>query len=163
MLDVNMKMDMNLDNKAYTFQKTLVMTVLPRALDKAAVVIKAAMLPELPDGIESGTRALQSEKSRTRFPGRMKDQVRRKLISDNTGVLKIVGVGSKAKHVNFDHGDKAKSIGRVHILWGKKAAEPPLRRQLDDIPKIVESKVEAQVRTIVAATIRTAIANGELK
>ncbi len=123
------------------------MVVLPRALEKAGAVVARAIKPELPDGEKSGTRALQSESAAKRFPTHMKDHVRRKLVSDATGVLKVIGVSAEAKHVNFDHGDKGKSVGRVHVLWGKALRKPPggpLRKQLRDIPKIVEGKVEGR-------------------
>lgn len=144
-------------------QRTLTHSVLPRAMTKAAALVKRVMIPKLPDGVASGTRAKQTERVRAQFDQHMKDNVGTKLVSDSAGVLKIVGVTNKALQVNFDHGDKAKTVGRHHILWGKKEHTPAYRRQMQDIPAQVKLETEGPVRAIIAAEINTAIATGELR
>lgn len=146
---------------------------LPRALAKVGKIAIAAIKVELPDGDLPGpngqppSRTKQTEAMQARFPTKLKNNVRQKIAaSDKTGVLQLVGVTSKAKHVNFDFGDKAKTIGRRHVLWdatGQRVTTPERRKQTQDIPAKVKLIVAPQAQAIVVAELKSALASGELK
>lgn len=166
-VDVTLQISPEVVALADTVQRNLVDKIIPRGVIKVVPVVRAAIIRHLPDGRASGTRAKQSEKSETRFPHAMKSRVRVKTVRDPAGVLKIIGVDRKAGHVNFDHGEKAKSRGRLHKLWAVKGKEvrfatPKLRKQTQDIPRIVESEVGAQVLNTVEEEVRRAVQSGEL-
>lgn len=128
------------------------------ALQKGAKVIQAHLEKRVPDGWASNngdppSRSLQTEAVRNRFPLHMKDHVGIKTISDEFGVLKLVGVQTKVGQVNFDFGDKAmKGEGRHHVFWGREAALPPTpryRRNLEDIAAEVRGQIAAEVGRLV--------------
>lgn len=123
--------------------------VIDKALGKAAKPIKEAIEQEVPDGVKTGTRDLQSETVRKRFPEHMKDNVRIRTRSDIGGALKIVGVTAKAGQVNFDFGDKAYSQGRQHIFWGHRPDPPVMRRQTDDLTARIEIEKKPEVLRIL--------------
>lgn len=142
--------------------KWLVRDHLEPAMRKTVPIIKAAFLRHLPDGRASGTRDLQTEKSRERFPNHMKDHLGSKQIKDPGGVLQIVGVTNKAAHVRLDHGDKArKGEGRKHVLWGHFKADrtqpPAYRRQMYDIRERVRDEVQSRCFFIVIDALTKAI------
>lgn len=157
-------------------------TVLPRALSKVGKVAIAAIRVKLPDGDKPNASGLPASRTKqtgfegkwnrrtdhaARFPTKLKDNVRQKIAaSDKTGLLQLVGVTSRAKHVNFDHGDKAKTTGRRHVLWdatGRRVMTPEFRKQTQDIAAIVKLEVTAQAQAIVVSEIKAALASGELK
>lgn len=138
------------------FQKRLVQEAMPRVSDQIAVAAQASMIRRLPDGIASGTRAKQTKAVRAKFRYHMNKQVRIKPLFDRTGVARLVGVETKAKQINFDMGKKAKTVGRVHILWGKGPAKvnPRIQRQEHtDIPAKVKAEIETYARQIAIAEI----------
>lgn len=149
-------------------QGRLVKKVIPKAIAKAVPLVRQAILSKLPDGqTGDNTRSKQSAKSRRRFPTHMKDHVGVKKLNNQRVAMSIVGVTSKAKHVNFDHGDKAKTVGRVHKLWwidGKHEVfhTPKLRKQHRDIPKLVQAEVGDRVLSIIEAELTNASKNGGL-
>lgn len=157
---------------AETVQRNLVLRILPNAMSKAVPIVRAAIQAEIIKSAngqvgDPPSRSKQSAKARARFPYHMKDRVRVRHVSDEAGVLKVVGVDNKAAHVNFDHGEKAKTSGRVHKLWWVKGvrevyATPKLRKQTKDIPRIVADTVSAQVLDTMEASIRGSISAGEL-
>lgn len=134
----------------------------PRVVNRIVPPIKASIIEKLPDGQASGTRALQSAKTQARFPHtiQLKKNVGRKTISDSTGLLLIVGVSSKAGHVNFDHGDKAKKgEGRLHKLWwidGKREvyATPKFRKQTVDISLQVRLEFDGRINRMMTEEVR---------
>lgn len=142
--------------------RNLATKILPNALDAAAAIVKPALVAELPDGTES--RKLQTPKSRKLWPKKLKAEVAIKRFRPKRNtVLRIIGVKVGAGHAVFDHGDKAlRREGRVHILWGKKAAANSPRKQKYDIAKIVAVKVEPAVTAIVKKHLEHAVASGEL-
>lgn len=136
------------------------------ALQKGAKIIKGHLEKRVPDGWASKdgdppSRALQTETVRNRFPLHMKDHVGIKTISDQYGVLKLVGVQTKVGQVNFDFGDKAmKREGRHHVFWGHEAALPPTpryRRNNEDIAAEVRNQVAAEVGRMVLQDIKDKI------
>lgn len=147
-------------------------TVLPRALNKAVTVVKNSMRPKLPDGDQPNpndggvpSRTKQSKKSKERFPTKMKQHIGSKTLQDRTGVAKIVGVTSQANHVNFDHGEKALTAGRVHKFWWRQNGpnkEPRIRKQTKDIKAIVIQETQAAIQSIIVKEINNAIESGEL-
>lgn len=148
-------------------ERNLVLKVLPKALAKAVVPIKAAITVRLPDGQTSSggqpaTRSKQSAKVKARFPYHLKDRVRSRTLSDEAGVLKIVGIDEKGAHVNFDFGKKAMTTGRDHIYWGNRPSPQVLRRQTQDIPAQVEAETKTEVLNIITRTIQDAANKGEL-
>lgn len=130
-----------------------------RRIDKP---IRASIIKKLPDGQESGTRAKQSEKTRQRFPHeiQLKKNVRRKTIHDTMGTLIIVGVSSKAGHVNFDHGKKAKKgVGREHKLWWVDGVRevwhvPKYRKQVVDISLQTKLEFEGPINQIIKEEVK---------
>jgi hypothetical protein len=90
----------------------------------------------------------------------MREEVETKLIKDAGGVLAISGVTGAAMHVNFDFGEKAKTVGREHILWGKGHANPPMRiqrQELQDIPGQVRTEVDPRAASILNSEVTKAI------
>lgn len=174
MMRVEMTIDPAIVKIADTVSRNLQNKILPKALDAAAKMVIPALIAELPDGRQDdgrgyGTRELQSRKSKERFPTHMKEQVGVKRFRAKRGaVLRIVGVkarsatGVGAGHVNFDHGEKAKSIGRTHILWGKGPAKVNPRVQKKDIARVVQVKVAPAVEAVVKQHIDHAVSTGEL-
>lgn len=153
-------------------QRSVITKIGPRAIAKAVPIIRAAIIAELPDGDvglgnKPPSRSLQSAKSRQRYPYKMKKQVRVKSINNDRQVMKIVGVDRKGAHVNFDHGQKAMTVGREHKLWWidgvrEKHATPKFRKQQRDIPKIVHAKVGMQAAKAVEDEFVRAVNAGEL-
>lgn len=164
---------------------TLLRKVLPPIMQKVVEPIRQSMVKHLPDGVESGTRQKQSAATKKAFPGHMKDNVIDKQLSDTVGVLQIVGVSTrKAGQVNFDHGEKAKTTGRRHVLWWPKEArvvgvkangepmtyggkpfrvhDPEFRRQTYDVAAHVDAEVTGTITKIVEAGISAAIAKGDI-
>ena len=148
--------------------KWLVRDHLKPAMRKTVPIIVRAFLIHLPDGVASGTRALQTKKSRDRFPTHAKDKLVTKQMSDTFGVLQLVGVAKPkgtekgAAHIRFDHGEKArKGVGRKHVLWGRfkeTRTQPPLfRRQMYDVRELVRRDTEAQCIEIVVNAVKKAI------
>lgn len=142
--------------------KWLVRDALEPAMRKTVPIIKAAFRKHLPDGRASGTRDLQLESSRRRFPSHMKDSLGSKQIKDTTGVLQIVGVTGKAAHVRFDHGPKARlRDGRKHVLWGRfdasRSQPPAYRRQMYDVRERVMNDVKDRVFFIIIDALTKAI------
>ena len=136
--------------------------VFPRVAVKVLQPIKASIISKLPDG-QSGerTRLKQSKKTRLRFPHniQLKKNVGRKTIRDATGALLIIGVNSKAAHVNFDHGDKALTIGRTHKLWWVDGEHevyhtPQERKQTQDIPELVANEFRGEVGRIFEEEVK---------
>lgn len=145
-----------------SLDRTIREKVFPRVLAKVAAPIKASMVAKLPDGQASGTRAKQSKKTRARFPHSitLKRNVGRKTISDTLGVLLLTGVTTKAGHVRFDHGDKAKTTGRVHKLWWidgvrEVYATPMMRKQSQDISLLVHNEFAPKIERIVVDELRS--------
>jgi hypothetical protein len=154
-------------NLADRVQRNLVTKILPQAIGKAVPVVRDSIKRHLPDGVSTGTRAKQSAKAKARFKYHMKDRVKAKMVSDVSGHLRIVGVDEKAAHVNFDHGEKAKTIGRVHKLWWVKDKhevyhDPKHRKQTQDIPRLVQAETQDQVQSIIEQHVRSAVASGGL-
>lgn len=151
-------------------QKKLVLEVLPNALRLASVPVDDAVVAKLQEhdsrnpkpGSPQGTKAKQSKITRARFQYHMVDRVRTKLVKDDYGVLAITGVDDKGRHARIDHGDKAKTVGRNHIMWGKRPDPPILRRQKQDIPLQVEAETKDTVVRIVGESIKRAVQTGEL-
>ena len=149
--------------------KWLVQEQISPALRRCVPLMRRALLRHLPDGRASGTRALQSAKSRERFPNHMKDHIASKQVKNAVGALQMVGLKSRVvAHVNFDHGDKAKTLGRKHVLWGapwdaNRAKPPALRRQMYDIPERVANEVRDQCIQIVVDAIAKGIAKKSAK
>jgi hypothetical protein len=144
------------DRLAVEIRQQLLQEAIPPAAKMIAAKAADIFRSKLPDGVASGTRAKQSAKSRARFPYHMRGTVRTKAIQDNAGILVISGVDSKGRHVRFDFGKKAATVGREHILWGKGPANPPMRiqrKQLQDIP----GQVKREIGPIADATIRSAV------
>jgi hypothetical protein len=145
----------------------LINEVMPSAFAEAVPLVRKAIQDELPDGDKTGNSAKRSKASKARFPRKMNQSVSVKHIADNTGVLKLVGVDSRGAHVNFDHGEKARTTGRLHKLWWidgvrEKFHEPKLRKQQYDIPKIVKRKVGSKVERIMVSHIKQAAESGKL-
>lgn len=164
-IEASVRIDPRVLRMAETVPKNLIDRVLPRAFARVVPIVRRAIIDKLPDGTES--RKKQSEKSRKRFPHSLKKSVGVKSIGDQSGTLKIVGVTDKGMHVNFDHGNKAKTTGRLHKLWWvkgrrEKFATPKLRKQNKDIPKIVRAETETRVVQIFTQTIEHAATSGEL-
>jgi hypothetical protein len=153
-------------DKINELPKKIVEEIFPRVATRIVAPMKASIVAKLPDGQASGTRAKQSAKTRARFPHevQLKNNVGRKTIRDTTGFLLIVGVSSKARHVNFDHGEKAKKgIGRLHKLWwidGKHEvyATPKLRKQTQDIPLIVREEFQGTISKMLLEEIGKEVA-----
>jgi hypothetical protein len=140
------KLELNslLVNLEARFQKAIVQEAFPKAADVIAEKAKAAMIPMLPDGIASGTRARQTDDVRKKFRYHMNRNVSIKPLMDREGVARLVGVEKKVGQVNFDMGEKAKKIGRLHVLWGKRLAKPPLRvqrQEYQDIPDKIHNQM----------------------
>jgi hypothetical protein len=124
--------------------------IYPKVVNRVAGPIKASIISKLPDGEASGTRKKQSKTTKARFPNHMRENVGRKTIHDSLGTLILIGVTREAAHVNFDHGEKAKTEGRLHKLWWVKGAHekfatPALRKQTVDIPKQVRAEFEGTI------------------
>lgn len=126
--------------------------IYPKVVARVERPIKASIKAKLPDGQASGTRAKQSKKTQLKFPHakQMRKNVGRKTIHDSLGTLILIGVTREASHVNFDHGEKAKTVGRVHKLWwvdgiNEQYANPPLRKQIVDIPLQVRTEFEGTI------------------
>lgn len=154
----------NLDKLLKKIEQTVPRTVIDQAMPPAVTAISAvareSFAAKLPDGVASGTRALQSNATAARFPNHLKDEVETKIIKSGYGILAISGVGRGGMHVNIDFGDKAKTIGREHILWGKGRANPPLRiqrQELQDIPRRVRDEVAPIAEGIINTEITKAI------
>lgn len=162
---------------------TLVRKILPPILRQVVPRIRSAIIGKLPDGQASGTRAKQTAKVAAAFPKHMKDHVEDKQIADSVGVLQLVGVSSSAKQVNFDHGEKALSTGRRHILWWPKARttivakngrtmtlggeptrvhDPEFRKQMHDIPLEVNAEIGPEIERFVTQKLVDAISAGGL-
>ncbi len=138
--------------------KELMTEVAPKVsrllIQKAARIIR----DKLPDG----DRSLQSRKSRERFPYKLRDRVRYKIIKDNSGILAIAGVDYRGQHVRFDFGNKAKSAGRTHVLWGKRLATPPnrvQRKELQDIPQQVKVEMAPVIEQVLREAVFKALSN----
>jgi hypothetical protein len=139
---------------------------LPKAFLAAARVIRKEMQRKLPDGTK--TRKKQSKKAKARYVGRTRDNIRTKLIQDDTGVLRIVGVDvKKAGQINFDHGKKARGRGREHKLWfvenehefwhkdGRAVDSVAYRKQTRDYAEeIIRSKQSQVIKVIERSIIR---------
>jgi len=163
-LRVTMTLDPALVNLADGVTRELAYKVLPNALDAAAAIVEPMLIAELPDGDISGSRALQSAKSKAIWNTKLKEQtgIKRVRPRKNT-VLRIVGVKPAGAHAKFDHGDKAiQGEGRVHVLWGKGFAKVNPRKQRYDIAKVVQVKVMPAVVAVVKTHLESALANGEL-
>jgi hypothetical protein len=142
--------------------------VYPKVISRVFAPIKEAIRVKLPDGDvaksadEPPSRTKQSKRSKARFPGKAKESIGRKTIKDSLGTLFIIGVTSKAGHINFDHGGKAKSIGRLHKLWwvdgvNEHYATPPLRKQTVDIPLQVRTEFEGTISAAFIDEIKKAM------
>jgi len=141
-----------------TVGKALVEEAFVNAEQRISPIAQAAFIDKLPDG--AITRLKQSEKSRVRFPNHMKQSVRIKRLKDSRGVASIIGTTTAVGQTHFDFGDKAKTSGRVHILWGQKPATPPnrvQRKELQDIPEQVANIVSAIAENIVIEEITAAL------
>lgn len=165
----NFKLAFDISPKAKMLAETipakLLNEVLPGAFAEAVPLVREAIKDELPDGDDTGNSAKRSAKSQARFPRKMNQSVSVKHISDSHGVLKLVGVDQRGAHVNFDHGNKAKTTGRIHKLWWIKGVRekyhtPKLRKQKDDIPRIVKQKVGGKVERIMTGAIQRAADSG---
>lgn len=135
---------------------------MPPAMSAISAIARQSFEAKLPDGVASGTRALQSKATAAKFPNHMKDEVETKIIKSDYGILAISGVGRGGIHVNIDFGDKAKTVGREHILWGKAHANPPLRvqrQELQDIPRRVRDEISQVAEGIIDAEVVKAIQN----
>jgi hypothetical protein len=133
---------------------------LPPAIHEISDLARESFRSKLPDGVASGTRALQTATTAERFPGHMKEEVETKIIRDGDGILAISGVTRNAGQVNFDFGEKAKTVGRRHILWGRGPANPPMRiqrQELQDIPGRVRDEVEPKAANILNTAVTKAI------
>lgn len=165
---VAIKSTVTINNDVIKFIESLPRKVLdevyPKVVGRVQEPIKQSIIAKLPDG-DVGTedqppsRSKQSKKSRDRFPTKMKKHVRRKVIHDELGTLIIIGVSMDAGHVNFDHGKKAKTQGRVHKLWWikgvrEKYATPALRKQTQDIPLLVRAEFEGTINRMFVDEIR---------
>jgi hypothetical protein len=169
-VNVSFSISQEVVNLPDTAQRNLITKILPHALGRAVPVVREALVSKitaLANGTATGTRERQSARTKAKFRYHMKDRVRVKSVDDKAGVLKIVGVDNKAGQVNFDHGDKAKTTGRVHKLWWidgvrEKYATPKLRKQTQDIPRMVYYEVGEQVANIIESSVRRSVASGEL-
>lgn len=130
--------------------------IYPKVVNRVSGPIKASIISKLPDGQVSNdgrkppSRSKQSKRTKARFPNHMREHVGRKTIHDSLGTLILIGVTREAAHVNFDHGEKAKTEGRLHKLWWvkgthEKFATPALRKQTVDIPKQVRAEFEGTI------------------
>lgn len=133
--------------------------IYPKVVNRVAGPIKASIISKLPDGQVSGTRKKQSKRTKARFPNHMREHVGRKTIHDSLGTLILIGVTREAAHVNFDHGEKAKTTGRVHKLWWvkgvrEKFATPALRKQTVDIPQQVRAEFEGTISQTFVEELR---------
>jgi hypothetical protein len=140
--------------------------IFPKVIRRATAPVKDFIVGELKDGQVTGTRAKQSKKTRMRFPPEIqaKKNVGSKRVTDTTGTLVIVGVSSNAKHVNFDHGEKAKyGTGRKHVLWGKfdesRKSPPLMRRQHVDISFRAKTEFAPKITVMFEKEVARAISS----
>ena len=159
---VEMKIPPELVSLADHVNRNLVDKILPRALNEAAMVVEEFLIAELPDGTES--RKLQTAAVRAKFPDKVKNETGiKKVRKKKHSVMRVVGVKSKrAGQVHFDHGDKGRGRGRIHVLWGKGFAKVNPRQQKHDVALMVRTKAEPMVFNIVQKHIDHAIRNGEV-
>lgn len=168
MMAVHFKVSSEVANLADTVNKNLVDNVLYKAMDRAAKHVQTTLIPELPDSRVTGTHRKKSKAVRERFPNHMRDQTGvKRLRKLQTAVGRVIGIrspgdgGKGAGQVNFDHGKKAMTTGRVHKLWWvdgvhEKYARVNPRVQRKDIAKIVIRRAAPVVEQIVAEDIRKA-------
>ncbi len=155
-------------------QANLVSTVAPKAFRKIDPIIEDAMVRHLPDGDlpnpndKDGTpsRLKQTEFVRNKFSGKMKRAVGGKTIRDSSGSARIIGVTNEAPQVNFDHGDKGKGEGRDHKYWWRPGHEKPnppkLRKQVQDISKVVMMETADQIQSILLQEVKNAVNDGSI-
>lgn len=146
--------------------KQLLDVAFPKVLRKLSAQMKAAVHRRLPDGdAGKNTRAKQSEKTKKRFPEKMKRNVGSKTIRDSLGLLLIVGVKADAGHVNFDHGEKAiRGTGRRHKYWGHDPeGGPKHRKQVQDIKTEVRVEFEPIVSKFVVSELNNLIRRPKTK
>ena len=144
------------------FQSALVKRAMPIAAKQISELAQAKFIAMVSDGIASGTRAKQTDRVRRRFKLHMNREVKIKPILGPTGVASVTGVDKKVGQVNFDMGEKAKTTGRLHVLWGKAFAKPPLRIQRQehqDIPLKIQAEMESVATSIITAEILKALGN----
>lgn len=160
------------ENLAETTERNLRKVILPKVMDRAGPIMKKTMLglSEFPDSDKTGSKKKMSKNTRYGKDGqdrwsRMKKNVIIKKKTTQHAIMRIVGVSSDAKHVNFDHGDKARTTGRIHKLWwvdGKHEvyAKVNPRIQKHDIPKIVKYKTEGIIERMMLDELRRAANSG---
>ena len=164
-------LDKRLKNLSTNVERKLVTKVVPRAFAVGAKMMKASLKEQIIKDANSdntGSRKLQSDTVKKKFPYRLKNTVRVKSKNNDHFVMKVVGVDRRGSHVNFDWGDKArKGGGRIHKLWWvkgvrEKYAKVNPRVQRKDIPKIVMARDGARIALQIEKVIRRAVDKGEL-
>lgn len=149
-----LSMDPFYNRMTKSFQVAIVDKALPAASQRMEPLAKEAFERLLPDGTES--RKKQSKDVRRAFPHKMRENVRIKRLKDDRGVAFIAGTTVKVGQTHFDMGEKAKTVGRVHKLWGEELAEnsPRIQRQqYQDIPEKVSQELEPVAEAIVLQEI----------
>ena len=103
-----------------------------------------------------GDRSLMTRKVWQRFPTRLRDTIKRKTRSDDFGRLILVGPSGKAGQLaHFDHGEKALTDGRNHILWGRRPQPQRIRKQKRRLDDEVARELEAPLNQAVTSEIKT--------
>ncbi len=167
-MSVSFKVDSKVSNLADNVNRNLTEKVLYNAMDRAAKEVQSMLVPELPDSRLTGTKRLQSKRTKAKFPNHMRDQTGvKRLRKLQTAVGRVIGIkspgngGKGATQVRFDHGKKGMSTGRIHKLWWVKGVHEKYARvnprvQRKDIAKIVIRRAVPVVERIVADDIRKA-------
>jgi hypothetical protein len=146
-------------NLVEKFERAIVHEGFAAADAVLAPIAQAEFIRRLPDGTES--RKKQSKTTAARFPNHMKQHVRIKRLRDRLGMASIIGTTTEVGQTHFDFGKKAKTTGRVHILWGKRPANPPSRiqrKELQDLPEQVGNHIASIAENVVIAKVSEAIA-----
>jgi hypothetical protein len=144
--------------------KVLASDVIPAALKSVEPAIRESFMKHLPDSdkAEFSSRLKQSRKARARWPNKLNQQLSSKVKQDDRGVLMISGVRiPQGQYVYIDMHDKAKTVGRKHVLWGKKVKG--LRRMPIDVPKIVRFENAKRIYQAIYDAIRSAAAAGRFE
>ncbi len=171
MAKIQVKLDIGpeVDRLLRSLPSEIAKKVFPKVMAKVTRPIPAALRQKLPDGdapagrhYPQGTRGAQTDEVKKRFPFKMKEHVKSKIIRDELGVMKTIGVEyPSGAHVNFDYGDKALTQGRRHVMWGR-TSDQRLRKQTRNIPLELEAEFAELIRKEFVVEIAKAMQKEKL-
>lgn len=169
-----LNIDPKIQRLADDTERQLQRVILPRVMDPIGDLIKQTYLnlPQFPDSNKTGSKRLMSRRARYKPGGgerwgKMRENVIVKKKNTKSVIMRMVGVTGEARHVNFDHGKKALTTGRIHKLWWidgvrEKYARVNPRIQQHDIAVIVKSKTQPIIEQMIATELNRAVQSGEL-